>query len=570
MKWDVIIVGGGHAGCEASVATSSMGMKTLLITGLFDRVSSISCNPAIGGVGKGHLVKEIDALGGKMAQMADRSGIHFQMLNASKGPAVRATRCQIDLEVYRLNVLCELSKLEDLTIIQSEVAEILVKKEQVIGVKLVQGEILFSSFVILCTGTFLNGKIHLGDRENGGGRIGESSSNSLALSLYNLGIELGRLKTGTCPRLDSRSVNLSCLEEQRPQDPAPMFSFSSRKPFLKQVSCFLTSTNAISHCLIHEFVMQGLSPIFNGKLSSKGPRYCPSIEDKVERFPHKESHLIFLEPQGIDSTEYYINGLSTSLPPKAQIKFLRSIKGLETARVTRWGYAVEYDFVKPTQLDARLALKSIKGFFLAGQINGTTGYEEAAAQGLVAGVNVALEFFGKEPLILCPSQSYIGVMVNDLVHNGTEEPYRMLTSRAQYRLYLREDNVYQRLVHFGYRIGLLSSKDYDRLSFFEESIAKSKNHDCAYSIKSRIDTEDRYSKYLIRMQKEQSSQESDFNDAIPECIFEMDIPGLSREMSDKIKRYRPRTFCDLSKIYGVTPIVQDLFRIIKKKITNII
>ena len=568
MKWSVIIVGGGHAGSEAALISAKLGLKVLMLTGAFDRIASISCNPAIGGVGKGQLVKEIDALGGYMAKAADKSGINFHVLNSSKGAAVRSTRCQIDLDYYRMDVVNEMAKFGNLSIMQAEVSNVIIKNGKVIGVKIIQGDILLADYVILCTGTFMNGRMYLGDCKLKGGRAGDLYTVNLSTYLKDLGFKMGRLKTGTCPRLDARSINFSMLEEQYSQDPAPMFSFLSQKPLLNQLSCYVGYTNCEAHRIIHSAVLKGLSPIYNGDMYSKGPRYCPSIEDKIEKFPNKTSHLIFFEPHGVNSFEIYANGLSTSLPSEVQIKFLRSIKGLEKVMVTRWGYAVEYDFVDPMQLDMRLAVNNIKGLFLAGQINGTTGYEEAAAQGLIAGINVALEYYRKDPLILHPYQAYIGVMINDLVNNGTEEPYRMLTSRVEYRLILREDNVYKRLMVLGRQIGSLSAMEFDTMSNFEDQITNPTLVGCDNKLENRKGIEEKYSCYIERMQKEIKLIELDGKEAIPRLIFEMNIPGLSSEMMEKIKRRRPRTFYDLANIDGVTPTTQSIIRIIKKKMEN--
>ncbi|MEI6805463.1 MAG: tRNA uridine-5-carboxymethylaminomethyl(34) synthesis enzyme MnmG, partial [Myxococcaceae bacterium] len=387
MLLDVLVIGGGHAGCEAALCTARLGLKTLMITGSLDRIAAMSCNPAIGGVGKGHLVKEIDALGGEMPRIADLTGIHFRTLNASRGPAVQATRCQSDMERYRRRMTEVIFSTENLSLRQDDVIALVSEGSQITGVRTKHSGEIKARCVIITTGTFMGGQLHLGNEKMPGGRAGEAPTSGLSHSLAQLGLELGRLKTGTCPRLDSRTIDYTSLEEQLPETPAPMFAFESEAPVLKQISCHMTHTNAQTHGVIQDAIASGRAPLYNGQIAGTGPRYCPSIEDKVTRFAQKESHLIFLEPQGLDTYEVYPNGLSTSLPPAVQIDFLRSMKGLEQVEVTRWGYAVEYDFVKPTQLYSTLETKTIQGLYCAGQINGTTGYEEAAIQGLLAGMN---------------------------------------------------------------------------------------------------------------------------------------------------------------------------------------
>ncbi|MBL4818265.1 MAG: tRNA uridine-5-carboxymethylaminomethyl(34) synthesis enzyme MnmG, partial [Deltaproteobacteria bacterium] len=413
MHWDILVIGGGHAGCEAALCSARLGLNTLLVTGSLDRIAAMSCNPAIGGVGKGHLVKEIDALGGEMSKIADLTGIHFRTLNASRGPAVQATRCQSDMERYRRCMTEVVMQTPNLNLRQDDVTGILVEAGQVVGVKTKHSGDIKAKSVIITTGTFLGGQLHLGKSKMPGGRAGEAPTAGLTQSLQSHGLQMGRLKTGTCPRLDSRTIDYSKLEEQRPDNPAPMFSFESTEPVLRQISCHMTYTNPKTHSEITNAIESGKAPMYNGQIDGAGPRYCPSIEDKVIRFAEKESHLIFLEPQGLDTYEVYPNGLTTSLPPATQVDFLRTMKGLENVEVTRWGYAVEYDFVKPTQLKSTLETQAIKGLYCAGQINGTTGYEEAAAQGLMAGLNAAMKLQEKEPVILSRSQAYIGVLIDD-------------------------------------------------------------------------------------------------------------------------------------------------------------
>ncbi len=627
---DVIVVGGGHAGCEAALACARLGKETLLVTGSIERVAAMSCNPAIGGVGKGHLVKELDVLGGEMGRAADETGIHFRTLNESRGPAVRATRCQSDMDKYQRAMSRVVSTATNLRLRQDDVTGLHLKDGVAAGVVTRTGEILHARRVILTTGTFLGGLLHRGQDRAPGGRAGEAQAQGLSSSLTQAGLVLGRLKTGTCPRLDARTIDTSTLEEQRPDTPSPRFSADSPAlPPLPQISCWLTRTTKQTHQVIHDAVAAGRSPLFNGAIEGRGPRYCPSLEDKVIRFAEKESHLIFLEPHGLDTFEVYPNGLSTSLPPDVQLQFLRTIPGLEQSEVTRWGYAVEYDFVEPTQLSNSLETKTVPGLYCAGQLNGTTGYEEAAIQGLLAGINAARSLDDAAPLVLRRDQAYAGVLVDDLVTKGTDEPYRMFTSRAEHRLLLREDNVAARLLEVSERIGLLGAARRERLRAHEDAVAaaiagldslrvfptEATNasliaagtapiHETTTAAKLmrrpqlglalvrslahapvlpddvvdarlafRVETELRYGGYLERAATEVARERALDDEALPPSIFDRlagkdRLSGISNEVKEKLLRLRPQTLGQASRIQGVTPAAVGLLAVEVRRIAS--
>ncbi|MDD5427806.1 MAG: tRNA uridine-5-carboxymethylaminomethyl(34) synthesis enzyme MnmG [Candidatus Omnitrophica bacterium] len=589
-EYDIIVIGGGHAGCEASLAAARMGCKTLLLTMSADTIGALSCNPAIGGLAKGQLVKEIGALGGWMARATDATAIQFRLLNTRKGPAVRSSRAQVDRHAYRAYMKEVVDGQSGLDVREGMAEEISTENGRVAGVKTSLGETYRAKAVIVTTGTFLNGLIHIGLEHFAGGRIGERPSEKLSGSLKNLGLKLGRLKTGTCARLDGKTIDFDRLTAQRGDDDFAPFSFNAARITRNQLPCYLTYTNEITHEIIRSNLDR--SPLFTGMIKGTGVRYCPSIEDKVFRFPERTRHHIFLEPEGLNTTEYYPNGISTSLPVDVQEKMVASIAGLENTRITRPGYGIEYDYVEPTQLYPTLEAKTVEGLYLAGQINGTTGYEEAASLGLLAGINASLKIAGREPLILGRSQAYIGVLIDDLVTKGTAEPYRMFTSRVEYRLLLREDNADLRLAPIGRDIGLVDDDSYkktaDKKKRIESEIARLKKDrlekilrrpDASYedvadkgAVKPlsseevrTIETEIKYAGYILRQLKEISRMEKIEKIKIPERLDYLKVDGLSSEIREKLKTIKPMNLGQAARISGVTPAAISILMVYIEK-----
>lgn len=609
-SFDVIIVGGGHAGTEAALASARMGARTLLLTHNIETMGQMSCNPAIGGIGKSHLVKEVDALGGIMAIATDHAGIQFRVLNSSKGPAVRATRAQADRSLYKAFIRKTLENQPNLSIFQQAVDDVIIENDTVIGIKTQMGLPFYAKSVVLTTGTFLGGVIHIGLQHHSGGRAGDPPAIALSKRLRELPFTVGRLKTGTPPRIDRRTIDYSNMIAQPSDFPVPVMSYlGNQADHPEQICCYITKTNEKTHDAIRHGLHE--SPLYTGKIDGVGPRYCPSIEDKVMRFSERTSHQIFLEPEGLNAIEIYPNGISTSLSYETQLKFVRSIAGLENCHITRPGYAIEYDFMDPRDLKQSLETKIIKNLYFAGQINGTTGYEEAAAQGLIAGINAALQAKEKEPFILRRDEAYIGVLIDDLITSGTKEPYRMFTSRAEYRLLLREDNADLRLTQKGFDIGCVDKNRYTKFIAKRDAIINEQNrlkshwiqphstfatkysekyntpiereyslmdllrrpevnyhalqqlsdgmtNEIDNTVAMQIDIQAKYSGYIAQQEKEIEKQKYFENMIIPDIFDYNIITSLSTEVRQKLEKIRPNTIGQASRISGVTPAAISL------------